>query len=342
MWPITWGNDGNLYSIWGDGGGFGGTNTSGRVSTGIAQIGGTPPSLVATNVNGGVNSEVSPSWACTSCGKSDAIISVGGVLYAWFNTQTGGSSPIHKLMWSNDLGKTWQYSSWQYPDSAYPAVMPGSFINFGQDYAGAPDNYVYMYFQYLATPFANDTYSLWLTRVPKDQLTNESAYQIFTGLDANGNPTWSTSIVNAKPVFTDPNGVGWQQSVYDPYLHRYLLTVVHGENSSNGYNGNGTWGMFDAPNPWGPWTTVTYVNQWQDSYPKFSFSIPQKWMSTDGKNFVMVYSGTGPYDSWNTINGTFNTTNTTPTPQPSTPAPTLSLSASPTTVSSGGSTTLTW
>ncbi|OYV83376.1 MAG: hypothetical protein B7X04_04475, partial [Parcubacteria group bacterium 21-54-25] len=32
----------------------------------------------------------------------------------------------------------------------------------------------------------------------------------------------------------------------------------------------------------------------------------------------------------------------TPTPQPSTPAPTLSLSASPTTVSSGGSTTLTW
>ncbi|OYV83374.1 MAG: hypothetical protein B7X04_04480, partial [Parcubacteria group bacterium 21-54-25] len=40
--------------------------------------------------------------------------------------------------------------------------------------------------------------------------------------------------------------------------------------------------------------------------------------------------------------GTSPAPSPTPTPQPSTPAPTLSLSASPTTVSSGGSTTLTW
>lgn len=317
MWPITWASDGNLYTIWGDGGGFGGTNTLGRVSTGIAQIGGTPPTLATTNINGGVASASPPTWACSSCGKSDAILSVGGVLYASFNTQTGSGFSIHRLMWSNDLGKSWQYSSWQYPDSAYPAVMPGSFLNFGQDYRGALDNYVYMYSQYLSPPFSDGATSIWLTRVPKDRLLDRQAYQVFTGLDASGNPTWSTSIANAKPVFTDSNGVDWQQAVYDPGLRRYLLTVVHGEKNANGWNGDGSWGIFDAPHPWGPWTTVAYYDRWIDSTPKFSFSIPQKWMSPDGTKFVLVFSGTGPYDSWNTIAGTFLLSSpTTPPPAP--------------------------
>src|SRR3712207_2154008 len=33
-WPATWGSDGHLYSAWGDGGGFGGSNGRGRVLLG--------------------------------------------------------------------------------------------------------------------------------------------------------------------------------------------------------------------------------------------------------------------------------------------------------------------
>ena len=29
-WPVTWADDGNQYVVWGDGGGFGGTNGIGR------------------------------------------------------------------------------------------------------------------------------------------------------------------------------------------------------------------------------------------------------------------------------------------------------------------------
>src|SRR6516162_5671567 len=42
LWPTTWGPDGHLYAAWGDGGGFGGTDSDGRVSMGFARIEGGP------------------------------------------------------------------------------------------------------------------------------------------------------------------------------------------------------------------------------------------------------------------------------------------------------------
>ena len=46
----TWAKDGNLYAAWGDGGGFGGTNSRGRASLGVARIKGMPPRWHARNV----------------------------------------------------------------------------------------------------------------------------------------------------------------------------------------------------------------------------------------------------------------------------------------------------
>src|SRR5262245_3667829 len=43
LWPVTWASDGNLYAAWGDGGGFGGTDSDGRVSMGFARLEGSPP-----------------------------------------------------------------------------------------------------------------------------------------------------------------------------------------------------------------------------------------------------------------------------------------------------------
>jgi hypothetical protein len=45
-WPVTWSNDDNQYAMWGDGGGFGGTETDGRASLGVARLG----AMVATTV----------------------------------------------------------------------------------------------------------------------------------------------------------------------------------------------------------------------------------------------------------------------------------------------------
>src|SRR4051812_48998428 len=42
LWPVTWGPDDHLYAAWGDGGGFGGSDSDGRVSLGFARIEGDP------------------------------------------------------------------------------------------------------------------------------------------------------------------------------------------------------------------------------------------------------------------------------------------------------------
>src|SRR5690606_40074440 len=67
---------------------------------------------------------------------------------------------------------------------------------------------------------------------------------------------WSSDVCSSdlakRPVFTDAeNGVGWNLSVsYHPGLRRYLLCTQHTAIAE------GNLGIFDAPEPWGPWTTV--------------------------------------------------------------------------------------
>lgn len=85
---------------------------------------------------------------------------------------------------------------------------------------------------------------LLLFRVPKDKLENRSEYEFFAGLN-NGDPIWSPDINDAQAVFTDTNGVVWGVNAsYHAQSGRYLITVAHDK--------SGGWGIFDAPEPWGP------------------------------------------------------------------------------------------
>ena len=53
-------------------------------------------------------------------------------------------------------------------------------------------------------------------------------------------------------------------------------------------------GIFDAPNPWGPWTTVIYDDHWLGSNNIFYANIPTKWIS--GNDFYLVFTGIGSTD----------------------------------------------
>jgi hypothetical protein len=103
QWGYTQASDGNLYLDWGDGGGFGGTNTTGRVSMGIARIIGTPPSYTPRNIWGGVNPL---SAQATIPGKvGNTIISVNGTIYIYVDHQDVWTDNV--LWKSTDLGLTW-------------------------------------------------------------------------------------------------------------------------------------------------------------------------------------------------------------------------------------------
>src|SRR5262245_5851453 len=81
IWPLTWAADGNQYTTFGDGGGFGGSNRDGRVSLGIARIEGVKENYVGVNIAGGKNAPHPQPFT----GKSEGILALGDTLYLWRN-----------------------------------------------------------------------------------------------------------------------------------------------------------------------------------------------------------------------------------------------------------------
>jgi hypothetical protein len=306
-WPITWADDNNQYTAWGDGGGFGGTNSDGRVSLGVARVTGDFNSYSGKNVWGGKNPENPAQFG----GKSYAIISIDGVMYMLVTPGSGTTGFNYiELARSTNRSSTWQKASFRWNKSE--GLIKPVFLQFGRDYAGARDNFVYVYMIGLEDDsglVVQKPGRIYLLRVSKTQVFNsKSNYQYFNGLDSSGNPIWSNSISNKRPVFEDPNGVGWNLAVsYNAGLRRYILTTEHHQTA------RGNLGIFDAPNPWGPWTTVSYHFNWQgfreETRGPFYWNFSNKWLRNSGRNFTLIFTGGpgGGIDSWNTINGSFAT-----------------------------------
>src|SRR5581483_4008181 len=146
LWPVTWGPDDELYAAWGDGGGFGGSDSDGRVALGIARIEGSAEHWHGLNINGGKNPQYPASFA--KKGKTTGIAFVDGVLYATVNLEDGTWPDVnHALFWSTNQGATWTRADWLFPKGA-GNFQPAKFLAFGKDYTGVPTplaGYVYLY-----------------------------------------------------------------------------------------------------------------------------------------------------------------------------------------------------
>ena len=296
-WNVTWADDGHQYTCWGDGGGFGGSNGRGRVSLGVARLEGSLEELRGVNVYGGWQPDAEAKFG----GKSYGILSVAGVLYLWVGPGSGTASYAESRLYrSSDRGLSWEAADWAFRKK--DGWITPFFCQYGADLAGAPDAYVYTYFIRLEndqeldvqTPGAID-----LTRVPRDRIFERAAYEYFAGLE-KGQPKWSRDRAARRPVFEDAAGVGWCASIsYNPGLERYLLATEHRKTME------GQLGLFDAPSPWGPWTTVLYTSNWGRLGPTFYWNFSNKWLSKDGLEFVVVFTGVKIHDAWNTVRGRF-------------------------------------
>ena len=69
---------------------------------------------------------------------------------------------------------------------------------------------------------------------------------------------------------------------HNPGLGRYLLTVAH---SRAGLPSSDRIGVFEGPAPWGPWRTVSYVDDFLGMRGGWWLGLhfPVKWQSADGK-----------------------------------------------------------
>ena len=219
-------------------------------------------------------------------GYPQGLISVDGVLYCFRNMDNSDVKeykPDDELCWSDDLGETWSRADWVFNGGIFGEI---SFLNFGRDYSGARDNYVYMYGTEM---HIRD--KIFLARVPKNSIRKKSAYEFLSGFDVNNNPIWNSDILNRKPIIHDPNGCASIPRVcYNPGINRYILAIGHSKIEK--------FGIFEAPEPWGPWYTVAYYSNWGnfnsgDGYA-LGWEFPTKWISPDGLTMWCVFSG---YDS---------------------------------------------
>lgn len=277
-WPITWADDGEQYTAYGDGWGFG-PRVPNKLSLGFAKVTGDPPGT-GMNIRSSSGEQIGDG---RSGKKASGMLSVNGTLYMLVRNadNNGRQSQIAR---SSDHGLTWIWSPWKFAELGYPC-----FLNFRRDYAGARDGYVYAYSP--DTPSAyNETDTVVLARVPIKSIIDRDAYEFYSGVDARGDPVWSGDINQRKAVFTFPGGCNRIDVIYNAPLGRYLL-VMRSRAEAGGKN---QFSIYDAPEPWGPWTTVFYTENW-DVDPGESAHIPAKWISADGKTCHLVFAGSDSF-----------------------------------------------
>ena len=276
-WPITWADDDNQYAAYGDGWGFE-PKTKEKLSLGIAKINGSPPDFSGTNIR----SETGERFGQGNEGaKASGMLCVDGVLYMLVRNTSNS-----QIAWSVDHGKNWTWCDWKFTTS----FGAPTFLNFGKNYAGARDDYVYIY--------SHDSDSAYepadrfvMARVSKNEIRNRTSYKFFKGLDGTRQPVWTENITKRGAVFINPGKCYRSGISYNAGLKRYLwCQVLPFSKDGRGPRFQGGFGIYDAPQPWGSWTTVFHTKEW-DIGPGETSSFPTKWMSTDGKTCHLLFSG---------------------------------------------------
>jgi hypothetical protein len=304
IWPLTWADDGHQYTVFGDGGGFGGTDHDGRVSLGIAQIIGGKADYVGVNIAGGKDAPHSAPFT----GKSEGIVAIDDTLYLWRNGSGSNQAAFEfvRLYRSSDHGATWNDLAVEFSRRAGDLVGGDqgffglAFCQFSHGYRGARDNFVYIY----AAEIVDRSHwnmqkpgRISLLRVEKDRLGDKFAYRFFAGLDARHQPQWTANLAQRQPVWQDvANGTHRIAVSYNAPLRRYLLSTMT-------IDRRGHIAVYDASEPWGPWTTVLFqkdTDRWGSKVICFTYA--NKWLSTDGRRFVIVHTKN---DSWASIEGEF-------------------------------------
>ncbi len=293
IWPMTWAADGSMLTAWGDGV----VACPQKVSYGFANLASDQPGTGLTRLFCGPG----PSGK----GKVMAMVATGAAIYATVNLQNGiYRYPVWKSL---DGGQ-----SWTQPTSA-PDMLLDSFVQVGRGNAGAPGGYVYA--------LEPSSTQIRLLRVPAASVDNVGAYQYFSGTPFA--PAWKTGKTGSSVIFTDLAGVVRPSMTYNAGLNRYLLAVAHSSSTTAGAN---KMGLFEAPNPWGPWRTVSYVDNFLGIAGGrfYGMHFPAKWQADAGATLWATFACTstsssqscGAYDSrLNLLKATLTTVPAPPPPK---------------------------
>lgn len=191
-WPIAWIDEDLQITSYGDGGGFSGKDP--ELTLGFARVNGDPPNHRTEDFAS--DADIVAGYGRKGIKSSDMLY-VNSVLYMFVRNYIPDGRESNytnaRLAWSTDLGISWSWADWYFSSTfGCPA-----FVQFGQNYKGARDEYVY-----IVSQANNDAYlyspDIVMARVPADQVSERSSFQFYTGQDVTGAPQWSNDIEKEK------------------------------------------------------------------------------------------------------------------------------------------------
>ena len=271
-WPLTWTKDDALFTAYGDGWGFE-PLIEPKLSLGFSRVTGGPADFQGVNVRSESGEQIGQG---PKGKKASGMLMVDGVLY--MAVRNAGNAQI---AWSQDNVESWDWADWRF-ETSFGA--PG-FLNYGKNYTGARDGYVYLYSQDADSAYEGAD-RLVMARAPRASIREKEAWEYFSGLEG-GEPQWSDDPAGRAGVLENPGRVYRSSVSYNAGLGRYMACVILPEEDTRFEGG---FAVYDAPEPWGPWTTAYYADKW-DVGPGESCHFPTKWMSEDGRTVHMVFSG---------------------------------------------------
>ena len=185
----------------------------------------------------------------TRADKPSGLIALEGFLI--MAAHRPDSEPIEGyLAVSDNGGLTWseiENSPWT-KKSHFRVLM---FIQTGKNCALAQDSHAYALA--VGDEFPSDlaVQDVYLTRVPYDSLVDYGSYEYFSG--TADSPDWSSNEDDAKAL-DGLATIAQAGALYHEGLDRYFF--LSGLNDPSSLDG----AVYEAPQPWGPWTRVTTID----------------------------------------------------------------------------------
>jgi hypothetical protein len=294
--PLTWAADDAIYTsagdpVWPD-----------KTKSGldVERILGSPPDYRIDRINEMANYK---GWGGAGP-KPTGMLSVKGNLYLAFQNLTAKGDRIQdnpdvvanyghgydaQIVCSSDFGRTWRPDIKTISKPMFPGRTFGApaFVNFGKDNLGARDNFVYA----ISGEGWDDGSHCRLGRVPEASILDQTSWEWVSALSPKGDLQWSKDMRLAVPVLTHPGYLGAVDMVHISSLHRYLLLGWRNKVKSDP-DGGSELIIYDAPEPWGPFTIVHHQDPWESvELNPYNPRLPLKWFDHEKLEGWLFFSG---------------------------------------------------
>lgn len=312
VWSTAWADNGNLYAVaddtWGGanpfpnmhdntpddtwGAEFSGSNLA------IYRIDGTPQNNTIHLLN-----KMQPYGHATwreerATWKANGMTCVDGVLYLSVSQHAYAFPGDYlqrtydaTIIKSTDYGQTWSDK----PKIAQ-AMFPGHwfstpfFVQFGQDYSGGMDDYIYAVSN---NGCWNNGNYLTLGRVHRGKIGNLALddWEFFTDINDEHHPTWDQNFLNAKAIFRHRNYTSMTGIQYVPALDCFILlewAYNDLDDPTRPFLSTGLH-LYEAAKPWGPWRHVYSEADW--NHASYNPGMPAKWFEDGGKRIWLTSAG---------------------------------------------------